>query len=77
MATGQQIGSPLGGGPGADQFSPDGKTLIIGGRPAMLWDVGYLVGTLAQLFTQVGGSLTPAGWAQHVPSGPAYRKTCP
>ena len=76
VATGQQIGSPLGAGPGPApvQFSPDGKTLIIAGK---LWDVGYLVGTLAQLCKRVGGSLTPAEWAQHVPSGPAYRKICP
>jgi hypothetical protein len=56
------------------QFSPDGKTLITGGK---LWDVGYLVDTLAQLCKRVGGSLTPAEWAQHVPPGPAYRKICP
>ena len=62
------------------EFSPDGKTLLAtGGRDGSvrLWDVGYLVGTLAQLCTQVGSSLTPAEWAQHVPPGPAYRKICP
>jgi WD40 repeat protein/transcriptional regulator with XRE-family HTH domain len=80
VATGQQIGRPLGsplGDPRPVQFSPDGKTLIIGGGPPKLWDVGYLVGTLAQLCTRVGGSLTPAEWALYVPSGPAYRKICP
>ena len=76
VASGQQIGSmgPTRPGSGPVEFSPDGKTLIIGGK---LWDVGYLVETLAQLCKRVGGSLTPAEWAQHVPSGPAYRKICP
>ena len=77
VATGQQIGSPLNAGPSPIlfiQFNPDGKTLITGGK---LWDVGYLVGTLAQLCTRAGDSLTPAEWAQHVPPGPAYRKICP
>ena len=78
VATGQQIGGPLNAnGTRAVAFSPDGKTLVIGGGPTRQWDVSYLTGTLAQLCTRIGGSLTPAEWAQHVPSGPAYQNVCP
>jgi WD40 repeat protein len=47
VASGQQIGTVGANerhGFGPVEFSPDGKTLIIGGK---LWDVGYLVETLA------------------------------
>ena len=78
LATGQQIGSALTGTGyiGAVAFSPDGKTLASGGRMLGLWNVGYLVDVLTRLCAQVGGSLTQAEWAQHVPAGPPYRNVC-
>lgn len=79
VATGQQIGGPFNVGDGSIGFSPSGKTLVVGSvfGPARTLDVSYLVGTLAQLCTRVGGSLTPAEWTQHVLPGPSYRKICP
>jgi hypothetical protein len=60
-------------------FSPDGTTLATSDEygPAQVWDVSYLTHVLAQLCSQVGGSLAPAEWARYVPPGPAYRKVCP
>jgi hypothetical protein len=43
---------------------------------ARLWNVSYLVGVLARLCSQVGGSLTWAEWARYVPPGPPYRNVC-
>lgn len=80
LATGQQIGSLTTGSAEvwSVAFSPDGKTLATGDwdGAVRIWDVGYLVDTLTQLCSQVGGSLTQAEWARYVPAGPPYRNVC-
>jgi WD40 repeat protein len=80
VASGQPIGGPVGGSSSsaAAAFSPDGRTLAIvsDDGAVQLWNVSYLTDPLAQLCARIGGSITPAEWAQHVPAGPAYRNGC-
>jgi WD40 repeat protein len=81
VASGQPIGGPVGGSSSsaAAAFSPDGRTLAIvsDNGAVQLWNVSYLTDPLAQLCARIGGSITPAEWAQYVPAGPTYRNGCP
>ena len=83
VATGQQIGSPLTDGSRnpvqSMAFIHGGRTLAVADAngTAELWNVGYLVDALAQVCSEIGGSLTQTEWAEYVGPGPAYRNICP
>jgi WD40 repeat protein len=80
VQTGQQIGSTLTDGTGnqvrAMAFSNGGATLEVYGEAAELWNVGYLADPLVQVCAEIGGSLSPAEWAEYAGPGPAYRNIC-
>jgi WD40 repeat protein/class 3 adenylate cyclase/DNA-binding winged helix-turn-helix (wHTH) protein len=79
IATAQPIGDPFPSlGPySAAAVSPDGSTLITGDGVRMIrWDLNpdHWRTTACSV---AGRNLTPAEWAQYLPSGEPYRATCP
>jgi DNA-binding SARP family transcriptional activator/WD40 repeat protein len=56
-------------------FTADGRSLVVGGDPAVLWDVDP-ASWREKACTAAGRNLTRAEWEQYMPPDEPYRATC-